>query len=133
MPILRTRRIEINFRCVGLNKCFNQRHLSAGVLYRQTPARRRCYRGMQMTRQTSPPPLPLRPKDGHKGMFGRVLIVGGGELAVYGPSHRRGAPAVRLIGENPNALQSGWDVAEEGVPSPPWSCHPSLRGRDPYR
>jgi len=31
------------------------------------------------------PPLPARPKDGHKGLFGRVLVVGGSETMIGAP------------------------------------------------
>jgi len=31
------------------------------------------------------PPLPARPKEGHKGMFGRVLVVGGSESMIGAP------------------------------------------------
>ena len=34
----------------------------------------------------SPPPLPPRPADGHKGLFGRVLIVGGNEGMIGAPT-----------------------------------------------
>lgn len=37
------------------------------------------------TRITTPPPLPPRPKAGHKGLFGRVLVVGGSEAMVGAP------------------------------------------------
>jgi len=33
----------------------------------------------------SAPPLPLRPKEGHKGLFGRVLIVGGNDGMIGAP------------------------------------------------
>src|SRR3954471_19188943 len=33
----------------------------------------------------SAPPLPLRPKEGHKGVFGRVLIVGGNDGMIGAP------------------------------------------------
>src|SRR3954463_13906666 len=39
-----------------------------------------------MTRITSPPPLPPRPIDGHKGMFGRVLVVGGNDGMIGAPT-----------------------------------------------
>jgi NAD(P)H-hydrate epimerase len=48
-----------------------------------------------MTRITSPPPLPARPKDGNKGTFGRVLIVGGNEGMLGAPS-MAGRAALRL-------------------------------------
>ncbi|CAN5625393.1 hypothetical protein BH09PLA1_BH09PLA1_14890 [soil metagenome] len=38
-----------------------------------------------MTQIEQPPPLPERPIDGHKGTFGRVLIVGGSNLMVGAP------------------------------------------------
>lgn len=38
-----------------------------------------------MTRITAPPPLPPRPLDGHKGLFGRVLVVGGNEEMIGAP------------------------------------------------
>ena len=34
---------------------------------------------------TQPPPLPPRPTDGHKGVFGRVLVVGGHEEMIGAP------------------------------------------------
>jgi NAD(P)H-hydrate epimerase len=39
-----------------------------------------------MIRITSPPPLPARPKEGHKGLFGRVLVVGGNEGMIGAPT-----------------------------------------------
>src|SRR3954471_24921570 len=33
----------------------------------------------------SAPPLPVRPKEGHKGLFGRVLIVGGNDGMIGAP------------------------------------------------
>src|SRR5687768_10663257 len=38
-----------------------------------------------MDRIESPPPLPPRPVEGHKGMFGRVLVVGGNEGMIGAP------------------------------------------------
>src|SRR3954471_4374180 len=35
--------------------------------------------------QVKPPPLPPRPKDGHKGLFGRVLVVGGQDNMIGAP------------------------------------------------
>lgn len=58
-----------------------------------------------MTRLTSPPPLPLRPTEGHKGMFGRVLVVGGNDGMI-------GAPA--LAGRA--ALKLGAGLVEIAVP-----------------
>src|SRR3954454_6992955 len=34
---------------------------------------------------SAPPPLPERPKDGHKGLFGRVLVVGGNDGMIGAP------------------------------------------------
>ncbi len=39
-----------------------------------------------MKRITSPPPLPPRSKDGHKGTFGRVLVIGGSEGMIGAPT-----------------------------------------------
>src|ERR687895_2777213 len=38
-----------------------------------------------MERISSPPPLPPRPLKGHKGMFGRVLVVGGNDGMIGAP------------------------------------------------
>src|SRR5205085_5843491 len=35
---------------------------------------------------SNPPPLPPRPTDGHKGLFGRVLIVGGNDGMIGAPT-----------------------------------------------
>jgi len=58
-----------------------------------------------MSRITSPPPLPPRPTDGHKGLFGRVLVVGGNDGMI-------GAPA--LAGRA--ALKMGAGLVEIAVP-----------------
>ena len=58
-----------------------------------------------MNRIASPPPLPVRPKDGHKGLFGRVLVVGGNDGMI-------GAPA--LAGRA--ALQMGAGLVQIAVP-----------------
>ncbi len=50
--------------------------------------------------------LPLRPVDGHKGTFGRVLVVGGS-------SHYRGAPALAALA----ALRTGAGLASVACPS----------------
>jgi hydroxyethylthiazole kinase-like uncharacterized protein yjeF len=47
------------------------------------------------TRITSPPPLPPRPIDGHKGMFGRVLVVGGSDGMIGAPT-MAGRAALKL-------------------------------------
>ena len=46
---------------------------------------------------TSPPPLPPRPDTGHKGMFGRVLIVGGNDEMIGAPV-MAGTAALRMGG-----------------------------------
>src|SRR5688572_6822926 len=38
-----------------------------------------------MTRITQLPALPERPTDGHKGLFGRVLVVGGSDTMLGAP------------------------------------------------
>lgn len=53
----------------------------------------------------SPPPLPPRPVDGHKGMFGRVLIVGGNDQMI-------GAPVMA----GTSALRSGAGLVQVAVP-----------------
>jgi hydroxyethylthiazole kinase-like uncharacterized protein yjeF len=58
-----------------------------------------------MTQITALPPLPPRPADGHKGMFGRVLIVGGNDQML-------GAPV--LAGTS--ALRMGAGLVEIAVP-----------------
>ena len=58
-----------------------------------------------MDRITTLPPLPPRPVDGHKGMFGRVLIVGGNATMI-------GAPV--LAGTA--ALRSGAGLVQIAVP-----------------
>src|ERR671917_1775533 len=40
---------------------------------------------MTPDRVPAPPPLPPRPLDGHKGMFGRVLVVGGNDGMIDAP------------------------------------------------
>src|SRR5919107_1824869 len=58
-----------------------------------------------MKRITQLPPLPARPVDGHKGLFGRVLIVGGNDGMI-------GAPA--LAGKS--ALRMGAGLVQIAVP-----------------
>src|SRR5438067_6501762 len=48
-----------------------------------------------MTPISQPPPAPPRPADGHKGMFGRVLVVGGNEGMIGAPV-MAGTSALRL-------------------------------------
>src|SRR5437660_9352979 len=52
-------------------------------------------RNQELERITSLPALPPRPKDGHKGMFGRVLIVGGSKDMIGAPT-LAGAAALRM-------------------------------------
>src|ERR1041385_7475572 len=58
-----------------------------------------------MRRIASAPALPVRPKSGHKGLFGRVLVVGGNDGMV-------GAPV--LAGTA--ALRSGAGLVQLAVP-----------------
>jgi NAD(P)H-hydrate epimerase len=58
-----------------------------------------------MTQITKLPPLPARPVEGHKGMFGRVLVVGGNDQMV-------GAPV--LAGTS--ALRMGAGLVQIAVP-----------------
>src|SRR5438874_8953845 len=48
-----------------------------------------------MQRITHPPPLPPRPKEGHKGLFGRVLVVGGNDGMIGAPV-MAGTAALRM-------------------------------------
>jgi NAD(P)H-hydrate epimerase len=48
-----------------------------------------------MTRIISPPPLPVRPANGNKGTFGRVLVVGGNDGMLGAPA-MAGRAALRL-------------------------------------
>jgi NAD(P)H-hydrate epimerase len=58
-----------------------------------------------MERITTPPPLPPRPKEGHKGLFGRVLVVGGHEAMI-------GAPVLAAT----SALRMGAGLVQIAVP-----------------
>src|SRR3954466_1774947 len=58
-----------------------------------------------MERITTPPPLPARPKEGHKGLFGRVLVVGGNEGMI-------GAPVLAAT----SALRMGAGLVQIAVP-----------------
>ena len=55
-----------------------------------------------MEKVTTPPPLPERPAEGHKGLFGRVLVVGGNDGMIGAPvlaataALRMGAGLVQL-------------------------------------
>src|SRR4028118_1512713 len=55
-----------------------------------------------MQKITTPPPLPERPVEGHKGLFGRVLVVGGNDGMIGAPvlaataALRMGAGLVQL-------------------------------------
>src|SRR2546425_11121550 len=50
---------------------------------------------MPIERITILPALPGRPSEGHKGMFGRVLVVGGGD-AMIGAPVLAGTSALRM-------------------------------------
>src|SRR5688572_33512001 len=58
-----------------------------------------------MERITTPPPLPPRPREGHKGLFGRVLIVGGNDGMI-------GAPVLAAT----SALRMGAGLVQIAVP-----------------
>jgi NAD(P)H-hydrate epimerase len=58
-----------------------------------------------MKRINEPPPLPERPKEGHKGLFGRVLVVGGNEEMI-------GAPVLAAT----SALRMGAGLVQIAVP-----------------
>jgi NAD(P)H-hydrate epimerase len=58
-----------------------------------------------MNRITQLPPLPPRPLDGHKGMFGRVLVIGGNAAML-------GAPVLAATA----ALRSGAGLVQIAVP-----------------
>jgi ADP-dependent NAD(P)H-hydrate dehydratase len=59
-----------------------------------------------MTIVRKPPSLPPRPSDGHKGLFGRVLVVGG-------CSHMLGAPVLAATA----ALRSGAGLVQIALPA----------------
>jgi NAD(P)H-hydrate epimerase len=50
---------------------------------------------MRFERIATPPPLPERPKAGHKGLFGRLLVVGGNEEMLGAPV-MAGTAALRI-------------------------------------
>src|SRR5687767_2895687 len=54
----------------------------------------RCGKIFSMT-SVKPPPLPPRPAEGHKGLFGRVLVVGGNDGMIGAPV-LAGAAALRM-------------------------------------
>jgi NAD(P)H-hydrate epimerase len=58
-----------------------------------------------MERIKTPPPLPPRPREGHKGVFGRVLVVGGNEGMI-------GAPVLAAT----SALRMGAGLVQIAVP-----------------
>jgi NAD(P)H-hydrate epimerase len=58
-----------------------------------------------MERITTPPPLPERPVEGHKGLFGRVLVVGGNDGMI-------GAPVLAAT----TALRMGAGLVQIAVP-----------------
>src|SRR5690348_16360525 len=50
---------------------------------------------MSIERVTTLPPLPVRPNEGHKGLFGRVLVVGGSDGMIGAPVFA-GTSALRM-------------------------------------
>ena len=58
-----------------------------------------------MERINKAPPLPARPKEGHKGLFGRVLVVGGNDEMI-------GAPVLAAT----SALRMGAGLVQIAVP-----------------
>lgn len=62
-------------------------------------------------RLTDLPPLPPRPRDGHKGTFGTVLVVGGSSSET---TRMIGAPALAGLG----ALRAGCGLCKLMMPSP---------------
>lgn len=58
-----------------------------------------------MERITIPPPLPDRPREGHKGLFGRILVVGGNDGMI-------GAPVLAAT----SALRMGAGLVQLAVP-----------------
>ena len=58
-----------------------------------------------MQKITTPPPLPERPAEGHKGLFGRVLVVGGNDGMI-------GAPVLAAT----SALRMGAGLVQLAVP-----------------
>jgi NAD(P)H-hydrate epimerase len=58
-----------------------------------------------MQRIVQPPPLPPRPEEGHKGLFGRVLVVGGNDGMI-------GAPTLAAT----TALKMGSGLVQVAVP-----------------
>jgi NAD(P)H-hydrate epimerase len=58
-----------------------------------------------MQRIVQPPPLPPRPEEGHKGLFGRVLVVGGNDGMI-------GAPTLAAT----SALKMGSGLVQVAVP-----------------
>ena len=85
---------------------------------------------------TTLPPLPPRPIDGHKGLFGRVLIVGGDEGMIGAPvmagtaALRTGAGLVQIavprtiltaaLSITPELIGIGLGKGEMGDDSLPW-------------
>ena len=86
-----------------------------------------------MERITTPPPLPERPAEGHKGLFGRVLVVGGNEgmigapvLALADPSGRGLRVTFGLVSatgrsfRGPAGRRVGGSI-EHSAPLPRWA------------
>ncbi len=63
---------------------------------------------LELERVDDPPPMPIRPSDGHKGTFGTTLVVGG----ATGPRRMLGGPCLAARA----ALRSGCGLAVLGVP-----------------
>src|SRR5256885_14743802 len=76
---------------------------------------------MAPQRTDRPAPLPPRPEDGNKGMFGRILIVGGSEEMI-------GAPVLAGMA----ALRTGAGLVQVAMPqsvlAPALSICPELIG-----
>src|SRR5258708_5743786 len=73
-----------------------------------------------MQRINRPPPLPSRPIDGHKGLFGRVLIVGGnadmlGAPILAGAAALRSGSGLVQVAMPRKILASGLSVVPELV------------------
>src|SRR5437870_4882610 len=80
--------------------------------------RRRHSGAMQINRIEKPPALPVRPLSGHKGNFGRVLVVGGSDEMIGAPvlagtaALRMGAGLVQ-VGMPREVLAAGLSITPE--------------------